>query len=395
MKNKYLEKMSDFYKEKVKPAVLNILNKPAVLRTGKRKITYYPFKILGAILCFIVCISLIASVFSAFAGHKDIDVSFEYGTVYKAMNIGNDILIYNNKNVKAVNDKGKTLWQINETLSEPLSDVGGKYYLLMDLAGNHYAKSFKNGKIVNEYAIDNDIISGKITKKGYAAFATDTDGYKGKVSLYNKRGREIYVWNSGSGYITDIDITDNGRYLAVAQLLTEESVVNGRVQIIDTGRGEVISSIERSGEAVVEVKYNSADSLIVVTDNCIAEYNKRGKEKFSISLDGKDAKYYDIDSDKLIGINVMDNRGNSVLELYNMSGKLKGTYVATGDIHAFSIQGKRAVVVEQRGVVRVNGRGKEREVCNIDHDVKDIGYFANGKKALIIGASNAEIISVK
>ena len=395
MKNKYFEKVSDFYKDKIKPTVDSVLNKTAVLRTGKRKITYYPFKILGAILCFVVCISLIASLFSGVIGHKDIDVSFEYGNVYKAMNIGKDILIYNNKNVKALSDKGKTLWQVNETLSEPLADVGGKYFLLMDLAGNHYAKSFKNGKVVNEYNLGNDIISGKITKKGYAVFATDTDGYKGKVSLYNKRGREIYVWNSGSGYITDVDITDNGRYLAVAQLLTDEGIVNSRIQIIDTGRGEVISSIDRSGEAVVEVKYNSSENLIVVTDNCISGYSKKGKEKFSVSLDGKDAKYYNIDSNKMIGINVIDNRGNSVLELYNMSGKLKGKYVATGDIHAFSMQGKSSVVVEQRGVVRVNGRGKERKVVGIDHDVKDVGYFANGKKALAIGASSAEIISVK
>ncbi len=395
MKNKYIEKLSSLYLHKVKPTIDKLFAKTAVIRTGKRKIVYHPIKILTAVLCFVICISIIGSFISSFVRQKDIDVSFEYGNNYKAMSIDDDVLIYNNKNVKAIDDEGKTKWQINETLSEPLAEVGGKYLLLMDLAGNHFAASYKNGKKVNEYQLGNDIISAKITKKGYAVFATDTDGYKGKVSLYNKRGREIYVWNSGSGYIADVDITDNGRYLAVCQIVTDSNAVDTRIQIIDTGRGEVISTVDRKGEAAVEVKFNSSGEFVAVTDSHIVGYTKKGKETFSISLNGKEARYYNIDSDKMIGVNVIDNRGNSVLELYNLSGKLKGTYVANGDIHALSIQGKKAVVVEQRGIVRVNMRGKEREVVNIDHDVKDVGYFSNGNKALAIGASSAEIVSVR
>ena len=395
MRNKYIDKLSEFYKAKIKPTVDSLFAKTAVIRTGKKKIVYHPIKVLVVVLCVALCISIVGSFISSFLKPKNIDVSFEFGNSYRTKVIDKDVLIYNNKNVKAISAKGKTLWQINETLSEPVVEVGGKNMLLMDLAGNHFATSYKNGKVLNEYQLGNDIISGKITKKGYAVFATDTDGYKGKVSLYNKRGREIYVWNSGSGYITDVDITDNGRFLAVAQLLTESGTVNTKIQIIDTGRGETVGTIEKENEVATEVSYNPSGKLIVVTDNSISGYSKKGKEKFTVSLAGKDAKYYNIDSEEMIAVNVMDNRGNSVLELYNMSGKHKGTYVATGDIHAISVCGKKAVVVEQRGVVRVSMRGKERKVVDMDGDVSDLGYFSNGKNVLTIGASNAEIIAVK
>ena len=395
MRNKYIDKGISIYKEKIKPAVDTLFSKTAVFRTGKRKIVYHPIKLAAVVIAAVLAIALLGAFVSMLSGSKTTDVYVEYGDIYKAKTIGSNVMIYNNKGAKAIDRKGKIDWQISQSLSEPLVECDGKYVLFADLAGNHFAASYKNGKLINEYKLGNDIISAKITSKGYAVFATDTDGYKGKVTLFNKKGREIYAWNSGSGYVADVDISDNGRYLAVAQINTDGDAVSTKMQFIDTSRGEVIATAERNDEAAVEVKFTSSNQLLLVTDNHITEYSKNGKEGFSISLEGKEASYYSLDSDKMIAVSVMDNRGNSVLEMYSMSGKLKGAYTATGEIRTLAVCDSNAVVAEQKGIVRVNSRGKVKKVISAENDVKSIGYYSNGKRILAVGASVAENIAVK
>lgn len=392
--NKYIEKTKT-YAGRALGFLSSVFNKSASVNIGKRRINFYPAKVAAAIIVVAILLSLILSSFSVVGGKKNVNISFDTGHEYSTRMMNEKVLVYNNSGVKAIRSDGKVDWEIKEALSSPLVEVGGDYVLLTDLAGNHFAASYKDGKKKQDFQLGNDIISAKITKSGYTVFATDTDGYKGRVSVFNKRGKEIYSWNSGSGYISDIEISDNGRYLVVAQLVSDGSCADTRLQFIDTRRGEVIASAERPGEITVNMNFVSSNKLIVVTDNHILGYTTRGKEKFSISLIGKTPSLYNIETDDTIGVVTLDKRGNSVLELYSVSGRLRGSYTASGDIRAIAISEKSAVVAQQRGLTRVSARGKEKSIIGVEHDIKDIGYFGRDKRVLAVGAAQAETISIK
>ena len=372
-----------------------VLDKPASVKTKKRTYVVYPVKILVFLVAVIIAVSVIAALFSGGGNSGKVDIPFEAGSPYRVYPADNDVMVYNNQGVKVIDEKGRIKWETDVALSEPLADAAKDYALFCDLGGNHYAASYKNGDKVFEYNLGSDIISAKITKKGYAAFATDTDGYKGRVTVFNKRGRELYVWNSGSGYITDVDLTDNGRYIAVAQLVDDGEEASTKIQFIDTRRGEVIGTAERKGELAVNLKFVSDNKLIAVTDSNISGYNKKGKELFCISLMGKSPSSYSIDSDKLIAVMTIDNRGNTVTEMYNYSGKFCGAYTATGAIRHIAVSGRRLIIAEQRGLVSVNSRGKEKGVLPIEHDVIALGGYSSGKSALVIGSMAAEVMKIK
>lgn len=383
----------NIYIERAKKHIQAVGQKTASVTIKGKKHTFYPAKTAAIIIGIIVAVSVFASIIVTGIGTHSVDISFESGSPYRVHQLEKNVMLYNNRGAVAVNSKGKTVWEIEAPLSSPLAESDGDYVLLCDLAGNHYASIYKNGNQVMEYSLDNDIISAKVTDKGYAAFATDTDGYKGKVTVFNKRGREMYVWNSGGGYITDIELTDNGRYLVAAQLIGEGEEVSSRIQFIDTGKGEAVSAIERNGEVVVNVKFITDNKLIAVTDSNILGYNKKGKELFCISLTGKSPSLYSIDSDEIIAVATLDNRGNSAIEIYSMSGKLCGSYTAEGTIRAMTAIDKRVLVAEQRGLVTLNLRGKVKNIVKQEHDISDIGSFSGGR-AITVGTSSAETLSI-
>ncbi len=371
-----------------------LFSKTATLTFKKKKYTFYPVRTIAAIIAIILIISVICEIASGF-GEKSLDVPFEAGAPYTIHSGQWGVLLSNNRGAIAVDENGKTKWQIEQALSQPQIDIGGEYTMLCDLAGKHYAASYKNGKKATEYKVENDIISAKVTEKGFAAIATDTDGYKGKVAVFNKRGREIYAWNSGSGYITDIDITARGRYLAVAQLVEGDGEVSSKIQFIDTSRGEVISTAERNGELAAEMKFVSDNKLIVVCDNSIVGYNKKGKELFCISLKGKSPSLYSIDSDDIIAVEVRDNMGNSLVEMYTMSGKFTGSYKSDSDIRHLATGGKRTIVVEQKGIVSITPRGKVKKIIKAEHDTEAVGVFESGKTAVATGSMSGEIFGIR
>ena len=390
----YIEKTKKFFADSYK-YVAELCGKTVPIKSGGKTRDVYPAKMFVALIAVITVAAVAISLFSAGSGTDVLDIDAQTGSRYMTKQIDGDVLIYNNQGGAAVDASGKIKWTIDETMAEPLADVGGDYLLLADLSGKHFAASYKDGKMLQEFKLENDIISAKITDKGYCVFATDTDGYKGKVTVFNKRGKELYEWNSGSGYITDVDITDNGKYLAVSQLMTDGSAPDTRIQIIDTHRGETVATAERGGEICAEVRFASNNRLIVVTDRSIAAYSVRGKEKFNISLVGKSPSLYNTDSDDTIAVVARDGRGNSVLELYSASGRLRGAYTASGEIKALSISGRGAIVAQQKGISRINARGKEKGTVNVAHDIKSIGYFGDKSRAVVIGSAKAEVIDVK
>ena len=390
----YIEKTKKFFADLYK-YIAALWGKTASVKSGNKTRAIYPAKMFAALIVIITVAALAISLFSTGGDTDVLDIDAQTGSRYMTKQIGGDILIYNNQGGVAVDANGKIKWTIAETMSEPLAEVDGDYLLLSDLSGKHFAASYKDGEKQQEFKLENDIISAKITNKGYCVFATDTDGYKGKVTVFNKRGKELYEWNSGSGYITDVDITDNGKYLAVSQLMTDGSAPDTRIQIIDTHRGETVASAIRSGEICAEVRFTSNNRLIAVTDRNITAYSAGGKEKFNISLVGKSPSLYNIESDDTIAVVTLDGRGNSVLELYSASGRLRGAYTASGDIKALSISGRGAIVAQQKGISRINARGKEKSTVNVAHDIKSIGYFGDKSRAVVIGSAKAEVINLK
>ena len=368
--------------------------KRATVKIDGKSFVLRPFRLLLALLAVLVVVWVIGFVLSFGTDMRNVNVEFESGSMYSAVPAGDMAAMYNNRGVKLIDSRGEVTETISEALSQPLVEAEGDYMLLADLSGNHFAAGYKNGKQICRYNIDRDIISAKITSDGYAAVAADTDGYKGRVTVYNNRGSELYSWNSGSGYISDIAITDNGRYLAVAQLLTSNGAADTKIQIIDTRRGEVIATADRSGELAAEIKFVDSNKLAVVTDSCISAYDRKGNQLFDISLAGKRASLYSLDSDECIAVVTMDNRGNHVLEMYSYSGKFLGSYMAGSEIRAVAARDGFVIVAEQKGTVRINLRGKQKAAVSVEHDIKSICCFDGGKRIIAIGSSQAETLCV-
>lgn len=325
---------------------------------------------------------------------RTINMDFETGGVYSMTPLNQDILMYNKQHIKAVNTKGKTLWSIDTALSLPLVETGGDYVLAADLGGNNFAALYRDGTLLQEFKLGNDIISAKVNSKGDTVFATATDGYKGKITVMDKKGKELFSWNSGDGYIMDVAINKNGRYLAVAQLISSGSQASSRIQFIDLHQKKVIQSADRPNTVIGEIRF-SEGRLLSVSDTELCGFSDRGRLQYTVSFAGKKPGKYDISGDKILAFVTADNRGNAVLELYSPNGKCKGQYHTDSAVGGLAVCGSTTAVSRQRDLLYINQWGKLKKKITSAHDVKSLGIFGDAKTILAVGSTSADIIRVR
>lgn len=325
---------------------------------------------------------------------RSVNISIEGGSDYTAKEYNGDVLLYNKQHIMAIDKKGKLLWKTDVAMSQPVVETAGKYFLAYDLDGANYATLYKKDTLVREFSLGNDIISAKLTKNGYTAFATDTIGYKGNVKVFDKKGRERFSWNSGDGYILDIALKKNARQLAVAQLMTNEEKASTCVQFIDIIGKKVVGSGTCSDTVFTELSYRGG-KLTAISDNGLYCFSSSGRVVYNVSLAGKTPQLYDISADGMAVFSVLDSRGNTALEFYSTNGKLKGSYKSESRINTFAAYDFGAAAAKRSDVQIISSKGKLKKTITAVDDIKSAEVFDNGKFAIVIGDDEAVIVKLK
>lgn len=384
------------FPEKAGQTFKNILNKNLFsarmnLSIAGKKFSIYPARLFALLVAVIVALAILVQIVSLPVHRpRKLAIDLETGGAYTLETYENKLLMYNKRNIKAIDKKGETSWSVNMPLSHPQIEIAGDYVLAVDLGGNNDAILYKDGKRVCDYKVGKDIISAKVNKNGMTVFASAVDGYKGKVTVYDKKGREKFSWNSADGYIMDVAINPSGRYIAVAQLSSQGQVADSRIQFIDLYRKKPINMAEQNDGIVGEIEF-AENRLISVSDSAFTGYSDTGRHLYTVSLAGKKAEKYDISGGSYFTVVTKDNRGNDVMEIYNKNGRLKGRYQASGHITAIQSHKDMIVAGGQREVCLVSPRGKLKKSVECKHDIQSVGVFDNERTVLVLGNNEADI----
>ncbi len=324
------------------------------------------------------------------------DLEFDTGGDYTQYAYGSGILLLNNNGIKMVDNKGTDKWSHNYTLTNPMVDISGRYMLLADLDGNNTLNLFDtDGNNLVTYSISSDILSAKINRKRLVAAAVSEEGYKGSVVVYNKRAEEIFKWNSGEGYITDIDISNDGKYVAVSQMMSDRDEVYSKIHVINITNGQKSANIECASALIAGINFDKRDNIIAVSQNKVFGYSKKGKNIYTIDLVGKSPQTYDVDNGENLVFLCRDNRGNSILEIYSLRGRFLGSYTSSDELKNICVCGNRIVAATSRNLVYLSNKGKLKKTVEISHDIMSLGIYGNNRNVLVLGGNKADIIRIR
>lgn len=321
-----------------------------------------------------------------------VKLNLQTGINYSLQVAGKEMLLVSSDGIRAVDDDGRENWSIVAPTTAPVVITKNDYIMLADINGTT-VNVYERDKIITQIKTEREILSAKLNKNGYVAVATDELGYKGVVRIFDKKGKDIFKWYSGTGYIGDIDIVSKNK-LAVAQIMTDKEKVYSRIMLIDTRSPEEANCIAELDGIVMKLNFKNNGGLVAVSESGVYGFKRSGKKDFVIDFAGRVPVDCNIDTPGNMVFAFDSGLNNTVLESYSAKGKLRGKYEADSKITDFDVNGECILAVTQKGVVRVTPSGKIKSKTEISRDVKEVSLFADRDKFLSLGGSSAEILKV-
>lgn len=353
-------------------------------------------RILVAVLIVVAVLIMVASnpdIKDFFSKSEAIKLNFQTGVEYDMVAYGKEMLLVNNEGVYAIDKSGREAWSAVSAATSPYAQVSGRYIMIADINGKE-AKTFRKEKIVSEIKTENEILCATVNKNGYIAVATNELGYKGMVLLYDKGGKELFRWYSGSGYIGDVALSPNNK-LTVAQIMTDKEQVYSKILMINPTSDKEPECISEPLGIVVKLKYNDDGSLIALTNNGLYGYKRSGKPKFTVDFGSRHLLKCNIENKNNLVLAFDSGRSSTVLESYSSNGKLRGSFDAGGEIRALDVSGERIVAAIHDKLIVLNPRGTVKSELKSSKDVKAIRIFGDRSKLLSLGGGSAEIINIR
>ena len=131
-------------------------------------------------------------------------------------------------------------------------------------------------KISWEAQVEGEISQLHINKNGYVAVVISGTSYKSVINLFDNNGKSLFKKYLSSTRLTDISISNDNRFLALAEVDTSGTIIQSNIKIISVEKAQsdpensMIKTYQGNGnDLITNIKYQNNNKLVCMYDNSI------------------------------------------------------------------------------------------------------------------------------
>ena len=194
-----------------------------------------------------------------------------------------------------------------------------------------------------ENKVEGSISKISVNKNGYMAVVIADTSYKTIVSLYSPNGKELFKIYLSSTRVADVSISNDNKYLALAEIDTASSVVKSKIKIIsienaqtDTENSVIHVHNADANKLLINIKYQDRNKLLCMYDDSI-----------DILQEQNNTQLLDYTNRKISFATVELNNGVAIVE-----EKSSGLFVADSEIAFINVDTKKETVYTANDVTK-------------------------------------------
>lgn len=240
-------------------------------------------------------------------------------------------------------------------ITNPLFDSANRFLAIGESNGQKIYV-IEDKKVAWESEVEGNISKVYVNKNGYVAVIMTGMSYKSGVQVFDPEGNSLFISFLSSTVAMDISISNDNKYLAIAEVDTSGTIIQSNVRIISIEKARIdpSNSVESNykseqNKLIVNIDYQDKDRIVCMyTDTInIIENNQE-----SVVFDNKDKKIIaqSIDLKNYFATIQEESSGifsaNSVINIVNVENKSTQNYTvetsvkemyAKGDIIALNL----------------------------------------------------------
>lgn len=239
----------------------------------------------------------------------------------------NQFLIYSNTGTQEKN--------LEVQVSNPIFDSANRFLAMAEKNGKKlYLISDK--EIAWEASIEGSISQIHVNKNGYVAVVITNTSYKTVIAMFDTEGKEMFKTYLSTTRTADVSISNNNKYLAIAEVDTSGTIIQSNIKIISIEKASTdpTNSLENTykGEPdnlITNIQYQDKDTLVCMYTDSI-HIIENGKDEVLIQNDNKKMIFQSIEltnnvvkvEEKSSGLFTAD----SIINLVNTESKANKQY---------------------------------------------------------------------
>ena len=267
---------------------------------------------------------------------------------------GRYIGVLEQNKLKLYNKNANKEEELDIEIANPIFESNGEYLCIAEKNGKKiYLISNKN--IVWQTEIEGNINSVNVNKNGYVSVVISGTTYKTVIETYDKSGNKLFKKYLATTSVVDTDISNDNKYLAIAELNFSGIVVQSTIKVISiedakqcTEEAIKYTHIANSNDLIINIKYHNKNQLVCMYDEHIDVLNKDKNEQI-LNFENGDVIFSDINlSEKILKI-IKKSTG-----MFSAEAEMQIINTNTNKTTTYTIENIPKKILVQDDIVAVN-----------------------------------------
>jgi hypothetical protein len=308
-------------------------------------------------------------------GDDNFPYSIDSSRNVKLVNINNELGILTPSSFTVLNGTdGEVQYTFEHGYSNPILESSGIYSLVYDQGGNNFRLDTTSDSVYEEDT-SNLILCADVAKNGSVAIATTSNEKLCDIVVYSKSLVKLMEISISNGYVVSIDISDNGKNVAVAVVTGENANLKTTVYTYNiSSSADSEKAVELPQGSIIDLKYSGSN--ILVTGDSYAGVIKNS-EKYQ-EIYAKDdistcSIAYTPSGDLILVYNSYSNSTDNVIARINKNGKIKKEINVSGSIKSVTAGSSLVSVLTNSEILTYNlSDGSKKSSLSTDDSAKSI-----------------------
>lgn len=288
------------------------------------------------------------------------------GTELKAQTAqGGRVFVLTDSHVLGINAGGRAFLEKQHGFSNPAMKTSSERVLVYNRESTGYAV-LNNSKELYRGDLKNMIYRADICNKGFTAFVTSYEGYAAAVSVYNKSMKLKFSWYLTDGFISDIALSNNGKYIAVAAVTVQNGAYSSKVHCFSLKSETPLYTADFPETAVLSLQKVSGSVFAAVTEKNLTFFNyKDGTQKQGTDQSAAVSLVKSSPSGKRLAV-VCGNSGAMTVYLYDAEGNTLNRFNFNEAMTDLAVTDRYLYVLNNDTIRLLQPNGAEQNRTTVD-----------------------------
>ena len=251
--------------------------------------------------------------------------------------------ILNKNKFTIYSNTGNQEKELEIQISNPLFNSANRFLIIGETNGQKIYV-LEDNEIAWEAQVEGNIAQVHINKNGYVAVVIVDTSYKTVIAVYDPQGKEMFKKFLSTTRTADVDISNDNKYLAIAEIDTSGTMIQSNIRIASmsepTAQDETYQG--ENNKLITNIKYQDKNKLVCMYTDCIRVIEDK-QDNLIMNNEDKKITFQSVElTNHFISIEEKSSglfTANSVVKIVNTENKNEKEYTIDSSIKEINTYG--------------------------------------------------------